>query len=73
LTPAVEGNLLDEKVAVVTGGAAGIGGGVSRRLAGEGATVVINDIDEELLTATVREIGRSDGPDAIAVPGDIRA
>jgi NAD(P)-dependent dehydrogenase (short-subunit alcohol dehydrogenase family) len=69
----VEGNLLDEKVAVVTGGAAGIGGGVSRRLAGEGATVVINDIDEELLTATVREIGRSDGPDAIAVPGDIRA
>ena len=69
----MEGNLLHEKVAVVTGGAAGIGGGVSRRLAGEGATVVINDIDEELLTATVREIGRSDGPDAIAVPGDIRA
>jgi len=69
----VEGNLLHEKVAVVTGGAAGIGGGVSRRLAGEGATVVINDIAEELLTATVRAIGRSDGPDAIAVPGDIRA
>ena len=69
----MEGNLLDEKVAVVTGGAAGIGGGVSRRLAGEGATVVINDIAEELLTATVRAIGRSDGPDAIAVPGDIRA
>ena len=69
----MEGNLLHEKVAVVTGGAAGIGGGVSRRLAGEGATVVINDIAEELLTATVRAIGRSDGPDAIAVPGDIRA
>ena len=57
----------------MTGGAGGIGAGVSRRLAGEGATVVINDIAEELLTATVRAIGRSDGPDAIAVPGDIRA
>jgi NAD(P)-dependent dehydrogenase (short-subunit alcohol dehydrogenase family) len=71
----VEGNLLHEKVAVVTGGGGGIGGGVSRRLAREGATVVINDIDEELLTATVGEIrgsDGSDGPDAIPVLGDIR-
>ena len=76
----MEGNLLNEKVAVVTGGGGGIGGGVSRRLAREGATVVINDIDEELLTATLAEIRGSDGSDgsdgtggdAIPVLGDIR-
>jgi NAD(P)-dependent dehydrogenase (short-subunit alcohol dehydrogenase family) len=67
----VAGDLVRGKVAVVTGGGAGIGGGVSRRLAGEGATVVINDIDEELLTGTVADI-RSSGGDGRGVPGDIR-
>jgi NAD(P)-dependent dehydrogenase (short-subunit alcohol dehydrogenase family) len=63
--------LLDGKVAVVSGGAAGIGGGVTRRLAAEGATVVINDIDAELLQATVDQVTR-DGGHAVAVTGDIR-
>ncbi len=65
------GNLLHEKIAVVTGGGGGIGGGVSRGLAGEGATVVINDIDEDLLTGTVADI-QSSGARAVPVPGDIR-
>jgi 2-hydroxycyclohexanecarboxyl-CoA dehydrogenase len=56
---------------VVTGGAAGIGGGVSRLAAAEGATVVINDIDEDLLGATVAEI-ESAGGRAVASVGDIR-
>ena len=38
---------LHEKVAVVTGGAQGIGGGITTRLAAEGATVVIADLNEE--------------------------
>ena len=63
--------LLAGQIAVVTGGAAGIGGGISRRFAAEGATVVVNDIDESLLGLAVAEIERAGGR-AIASPGDIR-
>ncbi|MCE5200633.1 MAG: sorbitol-6-phosphate dehydrogenase [Armatimonadota bacterium] len=35
------------KIALVTGGAQGLGEAVCRRLAGEGATVIVTDIDEE--------------------------
>jgi 2-hydroxycyclohexanecarboxyl-CoA dehydrogenase len=63
--------LLTGKIAIVTGGAAGIGGGISRRLAAHGATVVINDIDEARLASTLDEITRSGGV-AIGVGGDIR-
>jgi 3-oxoacyl-[acyl-carrier protein] reductase len=38
---------LQKKVAIVTGGAQGIGGGITTRLAAEGATVVIADLNEE--------------------------
>lgn len=63
--------LLTGKIAIVTGGAGGIGGGISRRLAANGATVVINDIDELLLAATLKEITASGGT-AVPAPGDIR-
>ena len=36
---------LDGKVAIVTGGAQGVGGGISRCLAKAGAKVLIADID----------------------------
>lgn len=39
--------LLKDKVAIVTGGAAGIGSGIVEKLAGEGAQVVIADLDDE--------------------------
>ena len=67
----MSGPLLAGRIAVVTGGAAGIGGGVSRRLAAEGAHVVINDIDAELLAGTVDTIVGNGGV-ATAVPADIR-
>ena len=35
----------DEQIAIVTGGATGIGYGIAKRLASEGAKVVIVDID----------------------------
>jgi NAD(P)-dependent dehydrogenase (short-subunit alcohol dehydrogenase family) len=62
---------LDGRVAVVTGGAAGIGGGISRRLAEAGATVVVNDVDAELLHACAEEIESTDGR-VVPVAGDIR-
>jgi len=56
---------------VVTGGAAGIGGGVSRRLAAAQATVVVNDIDPALLADLVADIEAAGGI-VVGVPGDIR-
>ena len=44
-------------VAVVTGGASGIGRGIAEQLIAEGATVVIADIETEALTAVAAEIG----------------
>ncbi len=63
--------LLEGSIAVVTGGAAGIGGGISRRFAAEGATVVLNDIDAGLLAAAVADI-EAIGARAVGVHGDIR-
>ena len=37
---------LQDKVAVVTGGASGIGEGIVRRFCAEGAQVLLADIDE---------------------------
>jgi NAD(P)-dependent dehydrogenase (short-subunit alcohol dehydrogenase family) len=63
--------LLAGRVAVVTGGGGGIGRGVCRRLVAEGALVVVNDIDPELLAETEAEM-QSDGGFIRPVPGDIR-
>ena len=41
-------NRLEGRVAIVTGGAQGIGGATARRLAEDGARVLIVDLDEEL-------------------------
>ena len=54
---------LEEKVALVTGAGAGIGRATALRLAREGATVVIADVDEEAGSSVVREI-RSEGGQA---------
>ncbi len=45
------------KRAIVTGGASGIGMGVSARLAGEGARVAIWDMNDEALSAAREQIG----------------
>lgn len=55
--------LLAGRIAVVTGGGGGIGAGIVGRFAAEGATLVVNDIDEDLLDSV---------PAAVKVPGDIR-
>jgi len=48
---------LDNKVAVITGGASGIGAGTVRRFLAEGAKVLISDLDEDKGTAMVDELG----------------
>lgn len=54
------------RVALVTGSGRGIGRAVAERLSSEGATIVINDVDEEAVATTVAEL--ADGP-GLAVPG----
>jgi 3-oxoacyl-[acyl-carrier protein] reductase len=61
---------LDERVAVVTGGAAGIGNGIARVLAAEGARVVIADIDEPGAEKAAASL-RGDGHEALAVTVDV--
>jgi NAD(P)-dependent dehydrogenase (short-subunit alcohol dehydrogenase family) len=50
---------LSHKVAVVTGGAAGIGRGIVEALLEEGARVVIADVEQPVLEQAVAELGRS--------------
>jgi 3-oxoacyl-[acyl-carrier protein] reductase len=50
---------LDGKVAVVTGGASGLGQAVARGLAREGARVVLGDVDTAGLERTAAELGEA--------------
>ena len=47
---------LKDKVAIVTGGANGIGKAIGELFAEEGAWVLVSDIDDEAGSATVRGI-----------------
>lgn len=59
------------KVAVVTGAGSGIGRGIARRLAGEGARVGCLDVDGGAVAATVETIA-GEGGEAIALSADVR-
>ncbi|MBE1530843.1 SDR family NAD(P)-dependent oxidoreductase [Actinomadura algeriensis] len=58
------------RTSVVTGGALGIGGAISRRLAAAGDLVVLNDIDPEAADRTRADI-ESAGGRCVTVIGDI--
>ena len=48
---------LENKVTVVTGAGRGIGRGIAEKLAAEGATVVVTDIDQQSAESTAKELG----------------
>lgn len=68
--PDVSG-LLNDRVALVTGGGAGIGGAISRRFAAAGARVALVEIDADHAAAAVAEIEAAGGQ-ALALIGDVR-
>ncbi len=59
------------QVAVVTGGALGIGGGISRRLAAAGAHVVLADVDTDAAEVAQRDIAEAGGQCTVLI-GDVR-
>jgi 3-oxoacyl-[acyl-carrier protein] reductase len=61
---------LHGKVALVTGGARGIGRGIAHRLAREGCRLVLNDIAADALAITAEEL-RSQGAQVLALVGDV--
>jgi len=61
---------LNNKVAIITGGAYGIGRSFCLGLSDEGAKIVIADIDQEAAKATAAEI-EAKGNDAIALKTDV--
>lgn len=62
---------LPDKVAIVTGGAQGLGQAISQRLAREGCTVVIADVNEQGVADTAAAIARETGRRVIGVNVDV--
>src|ERR1700761_2636662 len=62
--------ILDRKIALVTGGASGIGRATALAMAREGARVAVADRSEETAAATVALINTTGGQ-AIAIGGDV--
>lgn len=60
-----------DRVAVITGGASGVGRALGEQLAAEGARVVLADIDQSRLDAAAREITGETGAEVIGLQVDV--
>ncbi|MBM4016072.1 MAG: bifunctional rhamnulose-1-phosphate aldolase/short-chain dehydrogenase [Planctomycetes bacterium] len=64
---------LSRRIALITGGAGGIGKASARRLLQEGAVALLADVDAAALDAAVAELAKEFGRDAVrAVVADVR-
>ena len=63
---------LHDRVALVTGAGRGIGREIARKLAEEGARLVLNDLDPDPACETAEQM-RALGAEALAFPGDVAA
>jgi NAD(P)-dependent dehydrogenase (short-subunit alcohol dehydrogenase family) len=63
---------LDGKVAVITGGASGIGRALAERCAAEGMRLVLADLEETALAATVADLA-AQGATVVGEPADVSA
>jgi 3-oxoacyl-[acyl-carrier protein] reductase len=63
--------LLEGKVAIITGGAGGLGQAMARKFLRAGAAVVLADLNAEALQSVAAEL-KSMG-EVLAVPGDVRS
>lgn len=65
--------MFEQKIAIVTGGASGIGRATTAQLAREGATVIIADINEEAGAASAEALGAHFIACDMADPAQVRA
>ena len=62
---------LKDKVAIVTGGSSGIGLAAARRLAAEGARIVIASQNKERIEAAAERVRKEDGVDVLGLECDV--
>lgn len=62
---------LKDQIAVITGGAQGIGRSIATLFASEGAHLVLSDIDEAAVQATAAQIAKEKNIQAIGVKGNV--
>src|SRR5947208_7446010 len=65
-----QSGLLASKVALVTGGASGIGAAICAEFAAQGAGIVIADVDSAKAEQVVQQLTAA-GTDAVAVSADV--
>jgi glucose 1-dehydrogenase len=61
---------MENKVAIVTGAGQGIGLEIARQLAGQGAQVVLNDVDRAMAETAAQQVKEQMGGQCLAMPGD---